>query len=255
MTMSCNQSSTNRLSIVMLVHYHKWPHLDQILKLDDINKDVLIFDDRKSNRLPEKHILHFACQHQAPPSTLELLAKRYPESLCTRETKGRYPIHFACAKGLAPIAIDFLLMKLPSAAIVQDNFGKTPLHYVCESYAYNYENILDNAYRSSEKSTSKVVSMILDAYPGAANVEDLYGMSPIEYAIESDMDIGIIKLMQKSSRENWRELSQRFQDKSHDERKQSITSLSSSFSSITLSPDRTSETPKKRGRDGSLYGV
>lgn len=231
--MSYSQSPTNSVSLVKLVCWQKWYHLDEILELDD-NQDTPVFDDRLKNQLPEEHILHLACQYQAPPKTLELLSKKFPQSVSCAENKGRYPLHIACAKGLKPKAIDFLIKSYPQAAVVQDDFGKAPLHYVGESYAYNFRTTPSNAYRSPTSSILTVVSLLLDVCPESANVEDLYGMNAIEYALDSDTSIKVIKLMQNKSRENWRTLSSKYRDKSHDELLRSITSLGSSFNSLNL---------------------
>ena len=69
------------------------------------------------------------------------------------------------------------------------------MHYVCESYAYNFKTIPSNAYISSGHSILTVVSLLLDEVPESANVEDLYGIIAIEYALDNNADLGIIKLM------------------------------------------------------------
>jgi len=204
---------------------------------DEGNDQQVVFDDRTKNRLPEEHILHLACQHQAPFRIIELLAKKYPQSACTPEKKGRFPIHIACAKGLKPKVIDFLIKAHPQATGVQDDFGKTPLHYACESYCINYKMIPSNAYRSPDESVCAVVALLLDQEPTLANVEDLYGMNSIEYAIDSSTNIKVIKMMQNASRENWRTLQQRHRGKSHEDLRQSIRSSSSSLNSLGLSSE------------------
>jgi hypothetical protein len=226
-------------SLVKLVSWQKWYHLEEVLQRDEQQQAMPPFDDRARNRLPEEHILHLACQHQAPPRILELLAKKFPVSVRTPEKKGRFPLHIACAKGLKPKSIQFLINSCSAAAGVQDDYGKTPLHYVCESYEYNFRLIPSNAYRQPQGSTLQVVQMLLDRVPEGANVEDLYGMNAIEYAIDSDTDIDVIKLMQNASRESWRSMQKTHQGKSHEELRQSISSigssnLSSSMNSLSL---------------------
>jgi len=199
---------------------------------------MLPFDTRTTNkRLPEAHILHLACQYQAPLETIELLAKIFPKSVSTPENKDRYPIHIACAKGLKPSVINYLIKSYPEAAGVQDEYGKTPLHYVSESYEENFRIIPANVYRSPRNSMAKVVSMLLEKAPESANVEDSSGMNAIEYAIDSRTDVSIIKMMQNTSRDNWRIMQKVHRGKSHEELRHSITSLSSSINSMVLSSE------------------
>jgi len=111
------------------------------------------------------------------------------------------------------------------------------VHYVCESYAHNFKTIPSNAYRSPGHSILTVVSLLLDEVPESANVEDLYGMNAIEYALDNNTDIRIIKLMQNASRENWRTMKKVHRGKSHEELRHSITSLSSSLNSLIFSSE------------------
>lgn len=226
-------------TLVKLVSWQKWYHLEEILQRDDDDdQNMSVFDDRVTkNRFPEEHILHLACQYQAPCQIVELLAKKFPQSISCAERKGRHPIHIACAKGSNPKVIDFLIKSYPQAAGVQDDYGKTPLHYVCESYGDNFKTIPSNAYRSPEHSLLTVISLLLDEVPESANVEDIYGMNAIEYAIDSNIGIGIIKVMQNASRENWRTMKKVHRGKSHEELRHSITSLSTSINSLNLSSE------------------
>lgn len=251
--MNYNQKSASNYSIVKLVSWQKWFNLEDVLQVNDEGNDQqVVFDDRAKNQLPEEHILHLACQHQAPFRIIELLAKKYPTSACTPEKKGRFPIHIACAKGLKPKTIDFLIKAHPQATGVQDDFGKTPLHYACESYCVNYKIIPSNAYRSPDESVCFVVALLLDQEPTLANVEDLYGMNSIEYAIDSGTAIKVIKMMQTASRENWRSLQQRNRGMSHEDLRQSIHSLSSSLNSLDLSSENLEELEATANQDRLL---
>lgn len=214
-------------TIVQLVSWQKWNYLRDILQ----RENTTVFDNRTKNRLPEEHILHLACQHQAPQKIVELLAEKYPQSASCAEKKGRYPIHIACAKGLKPSVIDFLIKSHPPSSGASDEYGKTPLMYACESYEINYRTIPANAYKSPEKSLATVVKLLLDEVPESANVEDHDGYNAVEYAIESCTDICTVKMIQHACRDNWRSMRKLHQGMSHEELRESFTSLSASFSS------------------------
>mmetsp|Transcript_13417 Transcript_13417/g.24031 ORF Transcript_13417/g.24031 Transcript_13417/m.24031 type:complete len:275 (-) Transcript_13417:54-878(-) len=237
--MICTQSPNINATLVKLISWQKWYLVSQVLQFaSDDHQNMLVFDDRVSeHRLPEEHIIHLACQHQAPYKIIELLADKFPQSISCPESKGRYPIHIACAKGLSPKTIEFIIESFPGAVGVQDDFGKNPLHYACESYVYNWGTIPNNAYRSPDKNLLTVVSMLLDEVPELPNVEDLHGMNAIEYAIDSDTNIKVVKRMQNASRENWRTMKKVHRGKSHEELRHSITSLGSSLNSFTFSSE------------------
>ncbi len=235
--MTMPRNNNNRMSIVKLVSWQKWYHLEELLNRNDGDyQDILPFDDRSpTNRLPEEHIIHLACQHQAPIHVIKALSKHFPSSISTPETKGRYPIHIACAKGLSPKIVDYLIKEHPHAAGTPDEYGKTPLHYVCESYAHNFRAIPGNIHRSPDRSVHVTVALLLDQDNVSPNIEDLYGMNALEYAIDSDADIRTVKSLQEASRNNWRSMRRKNRAMSHDDLRRSITSLSSSVASLNLS--------------------
>mmetsp|Transcript_4896 Transcript_4896/g.10535 ORF Transcript_4896/g.10535 Transcript_4896/m.10535 type:complete len:293 (+) Transcript_4896:80-958(+) len=263
-------TKNEEVTIVKLVSWQRWHKLEGILEkmaqieeiLERVDRDggdrsaMPAFDDRApEKRLPEEHVLHLACQNQATPRAIELLAARFPKSASSPEKKGRYPIHIACAKGLKPNVVDFLIRSHPQAVGVQDDFGKTPLHYVCESYAHNFSLIPSNAYRSPDRSLMAVVSLLLDRAPESPNVEDLYGMNAIEYAIDSDTNVSVVKLMQNASRDSWRTMKKIHRGKmSHEDLRRS---LSSSFGSLNLSSANLNSSSKnldgqhKEGKDNT----
>ncbi|KAL7545409.1 hypothetical protein ACHAWF_008759 [Thalassiosira exigua] len=252
MTMSYNRGRKRRsYSIVELVSWQKWHNLHDILSRegDDRERELPPFDDRTKNRLPEEHILHLACQHQAPPQIIELLARRYPRSASTPERKGRYPVHIACARGLKPKVVDFLVRSHPQGAGRQDDYGKTPLHYACESYAAHYRRMPANAHSSEDESLRTVVGLLLKEFPALPNVEDLGRMNAIEYAIDNAVDLKTIKTMQNSSRDHWRKMRKLHRGKSHEELRKDVAELSSSLRSCSLSNEEFGYGNEQEGKE------
>ena len=262
MTLHYNRSPKKDYSIVKLVCWQQWYNLEEILN-SDTSATSAVFDDRVKNQLPQDHILHLACQYQAPTRIIELLSQRYPDSSSSSEKNGRYPVHIACAKGLKPGVIEFLLKAHPAAASIQDDYGKTPLIYACESYSRNFVTNPANAHQSPDKSLVQVINSLLNHVPQAANVEDDSGMNAIEYAIDSDAPIAVIKMMQEASRASWRSIKQLHRGSSHEELRnslrQSLTSsfvlLGSSANPLNLSEDTASEFGETKSNDDDRFMV
>lgn len=240
MTMDYDHASTQtQHSLVKLVSWQRWYKLEEILQRVNSGDDhaMPIFDDRTNIRLPKDHILHLACQHQAPPRVIELLVQRFPQSVSTAENKGRYPLHIACAKGLKPAVINFLIKSHPGCCGIQDSYGKSPLHYVCESYAYNFRTNPSNSYRCPDNSVHSVIELLLKEAPESSNVEDLYRMNAIEYAIDSDTPLDTIKMMQNASKETWRTAQRTNPGLRHEDLRPSMSSLGSSLTSFNFSSE------------------
>jgi len=85
---------------------------------------------------------------------------------------------------------------------MQDNDGKAPIHHLCQSFMLNYQ---DTSLLSGKESMMCIVDMLKRVAPKSFNLEDNNEMNAIEYAIESNTDIRIIKAIQRACRDDWRE--------------------------------------------------
>jgi hypothetical protein len=162
--------------------------------------------DLAEHAITEKIVVHFAVRFQAPLRTVSLLSKLYPSSITSPDASGRYPIHVACKWSATPDVINHLIRLNSSAVGVQDNFGKTPMHYLAEFYVANYPMSLERLY-PLDQSMMHVVKMLKQAAPACVNLEDNEGCNAIEYALENDVHIKVIKCMQRACRDDWRERS------------------------------------------------
>jgi hypothetical protein len=100
--------------------------------------------------------------------------------------------------------MEFLISENKLAAGVQDPDGKTPVHYLAECYASNYETSSDSASLTVNEYMIVIIQLLREAAPESFNVEDEEERNAIEYAIENDADIKVIKKMQYAARDNWR---------------------------------------------------
>lgn len=127
----------------------------------------------------------------------------------------------ACAWGASPATIQFLIDEHPVAASIQDNEGKAPIHHLCQSFVLNYQDASIMSQDTSLMSTSvtdsmlSIVDMLKTAAPHSFNLEDNDEMNAVEYALLSESDIKVVKIIQRACRDDWRERKKET-DASHD---------------------------------------
>lgn len=190
------------VTIVRLISKREWSFLEHFLTTFGL--DFPIDDPGISDAVTPDIVIHFAARFQAPLRTISTLADYFPTSLESADATGRYPIHVAAKWGAMPDVIQFLLTSNVTAAGVQDNLGKTPMHYIAEFYPKNYSPRKAQILPMQE-SMLQAVRLIKTAAPQSVNLEDDEGCNAIEYALENEIDIKVIKAMQRACRDDWRE--------------------------------------------------
>jgi ankyrin repeat protein len=185
-------------------------------------------DDRMA--ITEDNILHFACRFNAPLPIVKLLASKYPKSLLTPDAIGRFAIHVASKYGASPLVIHFLICENFAAAGVPDDAGKAPIHYVAQYYARNHSTA---SIKDVNENMLQVVRLFKAAAPESFNLEDEEECNAIEYALESNADIKVVKAMQRAARDDWRELRKKH-GVSHEELARSLERAASENRKILL---------------------
>ena len=226
-------------NLTKLITEQQWSEVDEILNHSiaglSLHDSISSTDSSSSNPITEDIMVHFACAFNAPLRSIRIIAKKYKRSLMSTDSSGRYPIHVSAKWGATPDVMNFLIGTNPDAAGVQDKAGKTPMHYVGEFYARHYRanymntmkdlnesmNLVDDA----DKSMLHVVWLLKSAAPKSANLEDKQGMNAIEYALESDSDISVIKSMQRACRDDWRKRKEDHKGARHEELAKEIEEL------------------------------
>jgi len=194
-------SGSGKATITRLICRRQWNLLGELLRQGD--SAAIPIDDTVGQPITSDLLVHFVCRFQAPTSIVRLVAKTYQESLKCADALGRFPIHIACAWGASPETIQFLIYEHPVAASIQDNEGKTPLHHLCQSFMLNYQDA--PLMLSVSDSMMSIVTMLKDTAPKSFNLEDNDDMNAVEYALESDTDIKVVKTIQRACRDDWRE--------------------------------------------------
>ena len=121
-------------------------------------------------------------------------------------------LYVACKWSATPDVINYLVRLNSSACGVQDNFGKTPMHYVAEFYIDIYQLPIERRMYPMDESMMEVVKLLKSAAPASVNLEDNEGCNAIEYALENDVHIKLIKSMQRACRDDWRQRSKASED-------------------------------------------
>ena len=198
------------VTLTRLIVRHEWEAIETMLSLIPI--DQIEIDKRGG--ITEESALHFALRYAAPLSLVKLLALKYPLCLTMPDPTGKYACHVACKYGALPTVLEFLVSENAHAAGVQDPEGKAPIHYVGEFYASNFESPSSPAVRES---MLQVIHILRQAAPHSFNLEDADGCNAVEYAIANDADMKVIKVMQRTARDDWKTMKATGHGKTHDE--------------------------------------
>lgn len=193
--------SNPHLTLATLISQRQWGTIDALLT-NPAAPSLPIDEPGLDNAVTPDIVVHFAARFRAPLRIIALLSKLYPRSLTSPDVAGRYPIHVASKWGATPDVVRFLVEASPAVVGVPDSSGKTPMHYVGECYAAHFSS--DHLYSRSD-AMLHVVRMLKTSAPNSVNLEDEHGMNAIEYALDSDADIRVIKAMQRACRDDWRE--------------------------------------------------
>lgn len=195
-----NMTSSEKTTITRLVCRQQWELLLELLRRGD---SVLPIDDTVGHPITRELLVHLVCRFRAPTCVVRLMAETYPESLKSSDALGRFPIHIACAWGASTETIEFLICQDSVAASIQDNEGKAPIHHLCQSFQLNYQ---DTSRMSTGEAMLSIINMLKAVAPNTFNLEDNEEANAIEYAIESDTNIKIIRAIQRACRDTWREM-------------------------------------------------
>lgn len=160
----------------------------------------------------EENCLHLACRFKAPFSIIQRLCAISPDlvSECSSEQKAT-PLHVAVSnKSVSIEVVNFLVSQNVNMSSVKDVNLCTPLHLICRltDCGRNIDPYDDPfiTYPSlaCQEEVSLVIKALCEIYPWYINDEDSFGMTPIEYAIESNLEYSLMKYMWAKSSSQWK---------------------------------------------------
>jgi hypothetical protein len=171
-----------------------------------------------------RNALHVACSLGAPISIIRTIRQMCPPCMEGVDENGCTPLHVAAESGASPQVIDCLLYWYPEASSLKDCRGKTPLHLLFSSPNIESSNcprlaeesqqpqpgqtkvLLWEPKKSTTTSTIQIIQSLIKAAPQSVNEEDDCGLNPLEYAINSNASINVIRTLQRASVVAWNEM-------------------------------------------------
>ena len=180
--------------ILELIHNEDWENLETVVSEHKLFR-VASEHIQKCDEFNGMTFLHAVIKYNPPLSILNKMIKAHSDALKGQDCVGRTPLHVACGTGASANIIRSLVKEYPEACNVQDEDGRLPLHLACDSECVLFEG--DETHRAPP--TLEVIRPLLSGSLRSVLVEDEDDMSPIEYAIVSDADIKVVKLLQKAS--------------------------------------------------------
>ncbi len=142
-------------------------------------------------------LLHACCRHEPPVEIIAQMIKLRPELVSAQDCLGRTPLHIAAGCAAHPYVIKTLAHADPSTCTVQDEDMRTPLHLACDRHCNLFEE--DSEDENGREPSYDAVRALLSESLEAAVLEDEDEMNPVEYAIISNADIKLVKLLQKAT--------------------------------------------------------
>ncbi len=210
--------SEARTNLSRLIAKKKWDAVSHTLTSSTSNEEIEI--DAKGT-INQDNILHFALRFHAPLHVVELLYNRYPQCVNKPDATGKFCTHVAAKYSAHPDVMAYVISKNPAAAGCPDDHGKCPIHYVAEFYIkhnirYEYQ------YETTEELMLQVVRILKQVAPQSFNLEDEDERNAIEIALESDVGIRVIKMMQRAAQDDWREMKQSGHGAKHEDLAKSL---------------------------------
>ena len=221
-------------TITRLIANRNWWQLENILNSSSFEK----IDIDEKGIIDENAVVQFALRYNAPLHIIKLLAHRFPKCLTRPDSTGKYACHVAGKYGAMPNVMEYLIEENRDAAGVQDPAGKAPIHYVAEFYASTHESA---SHSSLIDNMIQVVRLLREAAPKSFNLEDNEGCNAIEYAIENDVDIKVIKTIQRTARDDWRAMKASGQGMKHEDLEKEVYHAASQARVNVLLSDRLPE--------------
>ena len=139
--------------------------------------------------------LHAAVRNSPPIEIIDQIIKICPDAPRACDCLNRTPLHVAVGVGASIDLINYLMKSYPEACTIQDEDGRTPLHFECDSESVLFEG--DQGGRGPP--SFEVVQTLLSGSIKAASMEDEDGTSPIEYAIISNANVRVVKVLQQAA--------------------------------------------------------
>ena len=157
-----------------------------------------------SNDFAAESALAYASRFHPPMDVIRCIADLLPPDVAARpDPMNRSPLHVAAKWGAPPRVVRYLAEMDPAAAATQDVHGKTPLHYAAEFYGSNYAPRRSDD-KPHKEAVLEVIRYLCKLSPTTVNIEDNDECTALEYAIQNDSDIKVVRSLQKACERDWK---------------------------------------------------
>jgi hypothetical protein len=127
------------------------------------------------------------------------------------DIQGFTPLHVGASKGCSASVMERLLNGVSAVmpAVTKDSMGRHALHWACENPSFEARHfscvsiLQGHALKKSNGDLSavdnimiQVIFLLIKAYPEASTIPDMEGNTPLDLAIENEVDPRIISLLE-----------------------------------------------------------
>mmetsp|Transcript_8657 Transcript_8657/g.18627 ORF Transcript_8657/g.18627 Transcript_8657/m.18627 type:complete len:231 (+) Transcript_8657:123-815(+) len=181
--------------ILNIIESKDWVAFNQVATQNPRAFQVLSEMMTSTDEFNGMSFLHAIVRNHPPLEVVADVIALCPYSPRARDCLNRTPLHVAAGVGASVPVVKYLCMSYPEACKIQDEDGRTPLHFACDVDCKLFEGQPDR----HDKPTFEIVHALLSASIAPASMEDEDEMSPLEYAIFSNADVRVVKLLQKAA--------------------------------------------------------
>ena len=195
------QQSSSNISRIMAAQ--DWDRFRMLLSTE-VGQIAVQNQLLSSNDFAAESALAYAARFHPPMDVIRCIADLLPPDVAARpDPMNRSPLHTAAKWGAPPRVIRYLAEMDPSAANMQDVHGKTPLHYAAEFYGSNYAPLRSDD-KPHKEAVLEVIRYLCKLSPTTVNIEDNNECTALEYAIQNDSDIKVVRSLQKACERDWK---------------------------------------------------
>lgn len=203
MSLTPNREQKNSGSISRIMAAQDWDRFRMLLSTE-VGQIAVQNQLLSSNDFAAESALAYASRFHPPMDVIRCIADLLPPDVAARpDPMNRSPLHVAAKWGAPPRVIRYLAEMDPAAAATQDVHGKTPLHYAAQFYKSNYAPRRSDD-KPHKEAVLEVIRYLCKLSPTTVNIEDNNEYTALEYAIENDSDIKVVRSLQKACERDWK---------------------------------------------------
>lgn len=198
--MTIDQSLLKKIATLLgVIGSRRWEVFEQIALGNDrifhMVSDILTQCNEQFNGMT---LLHACCRHQPPVEIIAQMIRLRPELVSAQDCLGRTPLHIAAGCSAHPHVIKILAHADPTTCTVQDDDKRTPLHLACDRYCNLFEDPREESNNGRDPCYDAIRALLSESLE-PTTLEDEEEMNPLEYAILSNADLMVVKLLQKAT--------------------------------------------------------